>query len=62
MLLRSEQPLDYQGIAETILQAFSQDNEVHLVQEIRKDDRYIPNLSLVAEVDGVIVGHILFTI
>lgn len=61
MKIRPEQPLDYQGIAETILQAFSQDNEVRLVQEIRKSDRYIPNLSLVAEVDGVIVGHILFS-
>ncbi len=60
MLIRAEQPSDYQGIAETILQAFSQDNEVRLVQEIRKGDRYIPNLSLVAEVDGV-VGHILFS-
>ena len=61
MLIRAEQPSDYQGIAETILQAFSQENEVRLVQEIRKGDRYIPNLSLVAEVDGVIVGHILFS-
>lgn len=61
MKIRAEQPLDYQGIAETILQAFSQDNEVRLVQEIRNSDRYIPNLSLVAEVDGVIVGHILFS-
>ncbi len=61
MKIRPEQPLDYQGIAETILQAFEQDNEVRLVQEIRKSDRYIPNLSLVAEVDGVIVGHILFS-
>ena len=31
------------------------------MQEIRKGDRYIPNLSLVAEVDGVIIGHILFS-
>lgn len=61
MKIRSEQPSDYQGISETILQAFEQDNEVRLVQEIRTCDRYIPNLSLVAEVDGVIVGHILFS-
>ncbi len=61
MQIRSEQPADYQGISETILQAFEQDNEVRLVQEIRKSDRYIPNLSLVAEVDGVIVAHILFS-
>ena len=61
MKIRPEQPLDYQGIAETILQAFEQDNEVRLVEEIRNSDRYIPDLSLIAEVDGVIVGHILFS-
>ena len=61
MKIRSEQPSDYQGIAETIAQAFEQDNEVRLVQEIRKSDRYIPNLSLVAEVNDVIIGHILFS-
>lgn len=61
MIIRCEQPSDYQAIAETILQAFAQDNEVLLVQEIRKSDRYIPNLSLVAEIDGVICGHILFS-
>lgn len=61
MKIRPEQPSDYQGISETIVQAFGQDNEVRLVEEIRKGDRYIPNLSLVSEVDGVIVGHILFS-
>ena len=61
MKIRSEQPSDYPGIAETIAQAFEQDNEVRLVQEIRKSDRYIPNLSLVAEVNDVIIGHILFS-
>lgn len=61
MKIRPEQSSDYQGISETIVQAFEQDNEVCLVQEIRKGDRYIPNLSLVAEVDGVFVGHILFS-
>ncbi len=61
MIIHPEQPSNYQGIAETILQAFEQDNEVRLVQQIRKSDRYIPNLSLIAEVDGVIVGHILFS-
>ncbi len=61
MQIRSEQPADYQEISDVILQAFEQDNEVRLVQEIRRSDRYIPNLSLVSEVDGVIVGHILFS-
>ncbi len=61
MQIRSEQLADYQEIFDVILQAFGQDNEVRLVQEIRNSDRYVPNLSFVAEVDGVIVGHILFS-
>lgn len=61
MQIRTEQPSDYQGTSEVILQAFGQDNEVPLVEKIRKSDRYIPNLSLVAEIDGVVVAHILFS-
>ena len=60
MQIRVEQPSDYQATSEIILQAFRQDNEVRLVEKIRKSDRYIPNLSLDAEIDGV-VGHILFS-
>lgn len=61
MQIRTEQPSDYQATSEVILQAFGQDNEVRLVEKIRKSDRYIPNLSLVAEIDGVIVAHSLFS-
>ncbi len=61
MQIRTEQPSDYQATSEVILQAFGQDNEVRLVEKIRKSDRYIPNLSLVAEIDGVVVAHILFS-
>jgi predicted N-acetyltransferase YhbS len=61
MQIRSEQPSDYQATSEVILQAFGQDNEVRLIEKIRKSDRYIPNLSLVAEIDGVVVAHILFS-
>ncbi len=61
MKIRPEQPSDYQAIAEVLMYAFDRDNEVRLVQEIRKGDHYIPDLSLIAEVDGVIVGHILFS-
>lgn len=61
MQIRCEQPSDYQATSEVILQAFGQDNEVRLVENIRKSDRYIPNLSLVAEIKGVVVAHILFS-
>jgi putative acetyltransferase len=61
MKIREESPLDYSKIAEIYQLAFGQDNEGNLVDSIRKSDRYIPELSLVAELDGTVVGHILFS-
>ncbi|MGK7877412.1 MAG: GNAT family N-acetyltransferase [Xenococcaceae cyanobacterium] len=59
--IRSEKPLDYQAIAQVNTLAFGRDNEAQLVEGIRTSDRYIPALSLVAELDDVIIGHILFS-
>ena len=36
-------------------------NEQNLVAALRKGSSFIPELSLVAEIDGTIAGHILFT-
>ncbi|ALF54023.1 GCN5 family acetyltransferase [Nostoc piscinale CENA21] len=59
--IRYETVLDYPAIADVNRLAFGQDNEANLIDKIRLSDHYIPELSLVAEIDNVIVGHILFS-
>lgn len=61
MDIRCESLSDYAAIAEVNILAFGQENEAKLVEEIRCSQGYIPELSLVAEIDGAIVGHILFS-
>ncbi len=61
MDIRSESLSDYAAIAEVNILAFGQENEAKLVEEIRDSQGYISQLSLVAEIDGAIVGHILFS-
>ncbi|MFW9258062.1 GNAT family N-acetyltransferase [Nostoc sp. CALU 546] len=61
MNIRCETLTDYPAIAEVNTLAFGQENEAKLVEEIRRSERYIPELSLVAEIENVVVGHILFS-
>ncbi|MEH1816283.1 MAG: N-acetyltransferase [Nostoc sp.] len=61
MNIRCETLPDYTAIAEVNTLAFGQANEAKLVEKIRHSDRYISDLSLVAEVENVVVGHILFS-
>ncbi|MBU7584563.1 MAG: N-acetyltransferase [Nostoc sp. TH1S01] len=59
--IRRETLADYPAIAEVNRLAFGQENEANLIDKIRHSDRYIPELSLVAEIDNLIVGQILFS-
>lgn len=61
MKIRCETPQDYLAIAEVNTLAFGQVNEAKLIEKIRHSDHYIPELSLVAEIDNFIIGHILFS-
>ncbi len=66
MLIRKEEPKDYKIIYSVVKDAFdsaefSDGNEQNLVNELRKGEAFIPDLSLVAEIEGKIVGHIMFT-
>lgn len=59
--IRSETKLDYSAIGEVNALAFGRENEAKLIEKIRNSPNYIPELSLVAEIDEKIVGHILFS-
>lgn len=61
MNIHCETPLNYPAIAEVNILAFGQENEARLIETIRYSNRYIPELSLIAEVEGIVVGHILFS-
>ena len=64
--IREEQKNDYPIIYKVVELAFkgmefSDQTEHFLVDRLRLTDAYIPQLSLVAELNGEIVGHIMFT-
>lgn len=66
MILRTERPEDYDQVEELIRLAFEKeemsDHQEHdLVRRLREAPDFIPELSLVCEVDDQLVGHILFT-
>lgn len=61
LTIRQEQPQDSDTVYQINKQAFAQDAEAKLVDALRNSDAFVPELSLVAELDSQIVGHILFT-
>ena len=66
MIIRQERSKDFPSVYALVKAAFesaehADGNEQDLVNALRKSDSYIPELSLIAEVDGKIVGHIMFT-
>ena len=58
--IRAEAEGDYPRITEVNDLAFGQESEGHLVEKLRRTPEFLPGLSLVAEVNGRVVGHILF--
>ena len=66
--IRPEAHKDYKAIVSLILRSFQEGTDysdgtdiIALVEEIRDSQYYIPELSFVAEMDGQIVGHFLFS-
>ena len=66
MHIRQEVPADYPVVYSLIKEAFASaehcdGNEQDLAAALRQSPCFVPELSLVAETDGRVVGHILFT-
>lgn len=66
MKIRKENKSDYKEVYDVIEKAFKDElftdhKEQFLVERLRKSDAFIPELSMIAEIDGKIVGHILLT-
>lgn len=66
MIIRREEKRDYEAVYSVVQQAFASaehadGNEQDLVNKLRTGDAFLPELSLVAEINGKIVGHIMFS-
>lgn len=66
MNIRSEKPEDYPEIYDLVKTAFQTANvtngkEQDLVNELRAADTYVPELALVAEENGKLIGHIMLS-
>jgi putative acetyltransferase len=73
VILRREHPRDHDAVRAVHLAAFARDPvsqaerapedvvEARLVDELREDAGFLPHLSLVAELDGAVTGHVIAT-
>jgi putative acetyltransferase len=58
-MIRHARPADHPAIAAVITAAFGRPDEAVLVERLRADDDTL--FELVAEEDGAVVGHVLFS-
>lgn len=61
VVVRAEEPGDHDAVRAVHVAAFPTDDEARLVDALRGDPSIVTELSLVAEVDGAVVGHVLVT-
>lgn len=66
LIIRQEQKGDHKQIYNVVKKAFqnaehTDGDEHNLVERLREAKEFVPELSLVAELEGKIIGHILFT-
>lgn len=60
-VIRAEHPEDHEAIGGVVAAAFQSSAEARLVEAIRASPNFLPELSLVAEIDGQIVGHVMIS-
>ncbi len=61
MIIRTETEKDFDVIDKIHDSAFGHNWESALIRRLRNREDYIKDFSLVAEIDGEVVGHVLFT-
>ena len=61
MTVRAERSEDHEAIAAVVEAAFGSPDEARLVEGFRASAGYLPELALVAEEGGEVVGHVMFT-
>lgn len=59
--IRPEAPGDVESIRHVVSAAFGSEAEADLVERIRASPEFVPELALVAEVDGDVVGHVMIS-
>ena len=61
MIVRPETDADRQAIDRVVREAFGSDAEPLLVERIRSSGLYEPELAMVAEHEGEVVGHVMIS-
>ena len=59
--IREESSKDVEAVRALLKLSFGQDSEAELVDRLRASGSFNPKLSLVADIAGEVVGHVLFT-
>lgn len=59
VVVRPESPDDHDAIRRIVAAAFQSEVEAALVDRIRASREYVPEMALVAEAGGEIVGHVI---
>lgn len=61
LTVRPESLADHDAIHDVVAAAFGSPAEADLVERIRTSPEYVPEMALVAEVDGEVVGHVVIS-